>query len=113
MEGITVLNQTLHEGAIIDPLLGIGLALVGIGMVLGIVSSIMTISRIKIIPCIFLGISLTFFTIGLSIGVFGPREQITQYQVLIDDSVSFIEFNDRYEIINQDGAIYTIQEREP
>lgn len=113
MEGITILNQTLHEGAIVDPLFMIGLTLVGAALLLGIVGAFMSSCKIKIIPYIFLGISLTFFAIGMAIGVFGPREQITRYQVLIDDSVSFIEFNDRYEIINQDGAIYTIQEREP
>ena len=113
MEGITILNQTLHEGAIVDPLFGIGLALVGAALLLCFTGAFMGACGIKIIPYIFLGISLTFLVIGMAIGIFGPREEITRYQVLIDDSVSFIEFNDRYEIINQDGAIYTIQEREP
>ena len=113
MEGITILNQTLHEGAVVDPLFMIGLTLVCAAMVLGIVGGFMRSYKIEIIPCIFLGISLTFFTIGMAIGVFGPREQITRYQVLIDETVSFVEFNERYEIISQDGAIYTIQEREP
>ena len=112
MEGITILNQTLHEGAIVDPLFGIGLALVGAALLLGIVSAFMGSCGIKIIPYVFLYTSLTFLAIGALIGIFGPREEITRYQVLIDDSVSFIEFNDRYEIINQDGVIYTIQERE-
>lgn len=113
MEGITILNQTLHEGAIVGPLFMIGLTLVGAALILGFVGAFISLSKIKIIPYIFLGISLTFLAIGTAIGIFGPREEITRYQVLIDDSVSFIEFNDRYEIINQDGAIYTIQEREP
>ena len=113
MEGITILNQTLHEGAIVDPLFMIGLTLISAALILGIVGSFMSSCKIKIIPYIFLGISLTFFAIGMVIGIFGPRKEIIRYQVLIDDSVSFIEFNDRYKIINQDGAIYTIQEREP
>ena len=113
MEGITILNQTLHEGTIVDPLFMIGLTLIGAGLFLGIAGAFMSSCKIKIIPYIFLGISLTFFAIGLAIGAFGPREQITRYQVLIDSSVSFTEFNDRYKIITQDGAIYTIQEREP
>ena len=113
MEGITILNQTLHEGAIVDPLFMIGLTLIGATLILSIAGTFMSLCKIKIIPYIFLVISLTFLAIGMAIGIFGPREQITRYQVLIDDSVSFIEFNERYEIINQDGAIYTIQEREP
>lgn len=33
------------------------------------------------------------------------------YKVTIDESVSFEEFNKRYEVINQDGLIYEIKER--
>jgi hypothetical protein len=113
MEGITILNQTLHEGAIIDSLFMIGLILVGAGLFLGIAGAFMSSCKIKVIPYIFLSIALIFFAVGLAIGIFGPREQIVRYQVLIDETVSFVEFNDRYEIISQDGIIYTIQEREP
>ena len=113
MEGIIILNQTLHEGAIVDPLFMIGLTLTGAAIFLGIAGGFMNSCKIKIIPHIFLGIALTFFAIGMAIGIFGPREQITRYQVLIDETVSFVEFNDRYKIISQDGTIYTIQEREP
>lgn len=35
-----------------------------------------------------------------------------EYKVTIDDSVSMIEFNERYEIIEVEGRIYTIQEKE-
>lgn len=34
----------------------------------------------------------------------------TQYKVLVDNSVSMNEFLEKYEIINIDGKIYTIQE---
>lgn len=34
-----------------------------------------------------------------------------KYQVTIDESVSLAEFNKRYEILDQDGLIYTIRER--
>lgn len=35
-----------------------------------------------------------------------------QYKVLIDDSVSFKEFTNKYDIINVEGEIYTIREKE-
>lgn len=41
-----------------------------------------------------------------------PIEYETQYKVTIDDSVSMTEFLDKYEIIDQDGKIYTVRERE-
>ena len=36
----------------------------------------------------------------------------TEYKVTIDDSVSFNEFNSRYEIVSQDGDVYTVIEME-
>lgn len=35
----------------------------------------------------------------------------TRYQVTIDDSVSMNEFQDKYEIIEVEGKIYTVRER--
>ena len=68
-------------------------------------------------------IGLLAFASALIIGglVFGPiigcntGEPIkyeTQYKVTINDSVSMTEFLDKYEIIDQDGKIYTVRERE-
>ena len=34
-----------------------------------------------------------------------------EYQVIIDDSVSMNEFLDKYEILGQNGKIYTVKER--
>lgn len=35
-----------------------------------------------------------------------------EYKVIIDDSVSMNEFLDKYEIVDQEGKIYTVKERE-
>lgn len=39
-------------------------------------------------------------------------EYETQYKITIDDSVSMNDFNEKYEIIDQEGKIYTVRERE-
>lgn len=41
-----------------------------------------------------------------------PKKEIVQYKVTIDETVSLVEFHKKYEIIDQEGKIYTIQERE-
>ncbi len=41
-----------------------------------------------------------------------PVSYETHYKVTIDDSVSMTEFMGKYEIIDQDGKIYTVRERE-
>jgi uncharacterized BrkB/YihY/UPF0761 family membrane protein len=40
-----------------------------------------------------------------------PSEYETQYKVTIADEVSMNEFVDRYEIIEQNGRLYTVRER--
>lgn len=68
-------------------------------------------------------IGVFIFTVTLIVGglIFGsivggttgePIEYETQYKVTINDSVSMTEFLDKYEIIDQDGKIYTVRERE-
>ena len=41
-----------------------------------------------------------------------PAAYETHYKVTIDDSVSMNEFLDKYEILDQEGKIYTVRERE-
>ena len=36
----------------------------------------------------------------------------THYQVVIDKDVNFVEFTNKYEVIEQEGAIYTVVEKE-
>ena len=57
------------------------------------------------------------FVVGLLGGIIvdelypnGEIEYI-EYQVIIDDSVSMNEFLDHYEILGQNGKIYTVKER--
>lgn len=57
---------------------------------------------------------ITFFALGM-IGDttnYLKEYSYTEYKVTIDDSVSMDEFLDKYEIIDQEGKIYTIKERE-
>ena len=51
------------------------------------------------------------------VGTMGVTESKTdinhvEYKVTIDDSVSMNEFLDKYEILDQEGKIYTVKERE-
>ena len=67
-----------------------------------------------IIVAIFLSILLGVLIGGLFADGILPKatEYETQYKVTIDDSVSVNEFNEKYEIIGQEGKIYTVRERE-
>ena len=56
--------------------------------------------------------------LGLLFGFVGgtwfatPTKYETHYQVIIDDSVSMNDFLDKYEIIDTEGKILTIRERD-
>lgn len=43
---------------------------------------------------------------------YGYNTFYTEYKVTIDDSVGFNEFNSRYEIISNDGDVYTVIDKE-
>lgn len=64
---------------------------------------------------------IIFLVVFIAGGLFGtlvgcttgePIEYETQYKVVIEDSVSMNEFTEKYEIIDQDGKIYTVREKE-
>lgn len=57
------------------------------------------------------GFALFAFTASIS-RIFNPTDIQTQYKVTISDEVNLNEFNERYEIIDQEGKIYTIAEKE-
>lgn len=58
----------------------------------------------------------TILIIGIALsvacGCLIPEDKYeTHYQVTVDDSVSMNEFQDKYEIIEVEGKIYTVKER--
>ena len=61
-----------------------------------------------------------FFVAGIFVGMLSlfifvhakPAKTINTYSVIIDDSVSMTEFYDKYEVLDIQGKIFTITERE-
>ena len=58
-----------------------------------------------------LGIILGIFIYAIIFEAILPKKYI-KYKVTISESVSMTEFNERYQIMDIDGKIYTIRERE-
>ena len=58
-----------------------------------------------------ISISIAIFCVGMFIATNPPVNGV-RYKCTIDESVSFVEVMDRYEIINIEGEIYTIEEKE-
>ena len=81
---------------------------VGLSLDLDITNNINSMGKLLILLVIIGGM-----TGGLIGEILSKRVSIgdTTYDVLIGDNVSFNEFNKRYEIISQNGNIYTVKEK--
>lgn len=90
------------------------------GITLSIVTIIGIISWVTG-ECSF-GIIPSLFVVGLCGGIMlggligevlsKPTKYTTEYKVTVSDEVSMVEFNERYKVIDQDGKIYRVRERE-
>ena len=111
MEGVTILNEFIYEGTILQPWFAIGISCSFCGIIFLLFSPLIDdilgkwynyLTGIAILICLF----------GICTIICAPREQIPRYQVIISDEVNFNNFNDYYKIIEQEGLIYTVEERE-
>ena len=81
-----------------------------VGFVAGLAEMDISFGLFIFIMIFVIGSGLFGVCIGFTTGE--PTEYETQYKVTIDDSVSMNEFIEKYEIIDQEGKIYTVRERE-
>ena len=65
-----------------------------------------------IIASMILGCIVAAFFAMLPTQSVSSKQYETQYKVLISDEVSMNEFVAKYEIISQEGCIYTVRNRE-
>lgn len=110
MEGLTLLSTSVQNNA---PLFWFLTALSFIVLLASIWLTVISVTDRAygaFVCCIVLVvISLCITGICLD-GVDDPVKTI--YKVTIDESVSMVEFYKRYEIIDQDGLIFTVYEKE-
>lgn len=119
MTGVEILNVTEHT--ITEPAwdwsmcFGLFIGLFGLCVIIGFIQGLRE-------DDIYVGIQ-TGLIVGLICALLGSplltaafsRKEVGKeyhYKVTIDDSVSMNDFLDKYEIIDQEGKIYTVKERE-
>ena len=49
--------------------------------------------------------------IGIVVGIFANKPH-EQYKISISENVSFVEFYEKYEIVDQEGSIFTVREKD-
>ena len=82
-------------------------------IVLGVVCGLFALFTVghDWLPSFLLGGVIVCSFIAVSLGVFGTKITTTYYEVTIDETVNFVEFTDRYNVVEQAGKIYTITEK--
>lgn len=115
MDGVTILSEMSVRGVEMWQIIGV--TLVGIIGIVALVRNLVggwqySVWRDNLVLAI-IHAGLILFVVNLVAIVYADYDNVyTSYNVCIDDSVSFNEFNSRYEIISQDGDVYTVIERQ-
>lgn len=104
IEGITVLSQE----AIKNPNVAIFVLCFLASLVLTVISVLLSDSSSL---GIFVMIALTILSAIIAYDC-GEDTERNEYKVLIDESVSFVEVYEKYDLIDREGEIYIIEERE-
>ena len=111
MNGVEILSsETIYNTILPEYWLGIGL---GCGLVFVAVMAACFANDRIILGFICIALAFGSAIVG-SLGVTYSKTDINhiEYKVTIDDSVSMNEFLDKYEILDQEGKIYTVKEKE-
>lgn len=124
MNGVEILNKIPVYGIAEWALYTLVIILIAVPLVFVIYAIVQVVKNYEhwsyIIYNTFIGIFIGLF-IGVLFVVFSEKTEIAydknniesyKYQVVISDEVKFNEFNKKYEIIEQDGSIYTVQEKD-
>lgn len=117
LKGITILNSydivTPEWGDTLFP--AIVFSFIAVGGIALIIYILLDSKQIKnaFVPFFIVGL---FTLLGIFVSIHGfthlPKNKYqTRYEVTISDEVNFNEFNSKYEIVKQEGLIYTIIER--
>lgn len=116
MNGVNVLNvETIYK---VECLWGLIPAFAAVGFVVGIGYAIATwcdtgFSGAELALVFVLTIACGF--VGFIVAIISEYETDVvdhiEYQVTVSDDVNFTEFMSKYEIVDQEGLIYTVKER--
>lgn len=109
MDGVTILNEMV----IYPDYAALGFCLfLCLGLFAGVVCLIrLAFSEQAVGPAAALCI-MAAVILALSVFIISEmkKPEVTHYQVIIDDTVPMNEFFDKYEVIKQEGKIYTVKE---
>ena len=115
MSGVEILasEQVVAKYGISNATIYTMLIIIGIAIFLGVLESIKRHDWNHLLFYMFVGVCVSLL-IGSTVQeeTKKPLEYETQYKLIISDKVLMNEFYDKYEIIEQEGRIFTVRKRE-
>ena len=110
LEGVTILSEGIGYPLPFGVMIMFGV--IGSAclcmLIVGIIIAFIDRDTDMILPCAICALlSVVFLTSVIT----SFKNNYPIYKVTIDDNVSFAEFNEKYEVIKQDGLIYEVKER--
>ena len=111
MKGVEILSsETIYNTILPEWCFIVGMVLGTVSLLVGLLLAADYYHIAGVIVAVFAVVCFVFATLG----VISNENDIShiEYKVAIDDSVSMNEFLDKYEILDQEGKIYTVKERE-
>lgn len=110
LEGVTILSERVGYPVPFGAMIVFGVlgSVSLVVLIVGIIGAFRNRDADMILPCA-IGALLSVIFLTLVFTSFENNYPI--YKVTIDDNVSFVEFNEKYEVIQQDGLIYEVKER--
>lgn len=109
MDGVTILNAVEKGGFSIWGVIVFVLLAVTVCLLLYLFILLAKNDDGAAIPAFMLMTLCCISTIVVGCELWGPT--YSEYKVIIDESVSFAEFTGKYEVVGQEGEIYTVVER--
>ena len=107
LEGITVLNTfIISSGVGIGSFILLGMACIIMGFLVGL-----AVWDGEVAPAIISSLISTAIVLGIAGYINKDATDTVRYEVTISEEVNLTEFIERYEIIEQRGDIYVIEER--
>lgn len=110
MEGVTVLAESSGMP------LGLRIFLIALAVALYVIFVIMVVFAFKDEDRGWVGVGAVPLMIALALTVMIScefyKDSHKTYKVIVDDNVSFNDFIEKYVIVDQDGQIYEVRERE-
>ena len=115
MNGVIILSECVVRELPLAPMI-VCLFMLALLVALVVFMDVLIFSDIgtwgfKLVAALFTVVVVLFVSCSLPEILSDYQNCYTEYKVVIDDSVNFNDFTDRYEILESGGGVYTVRER--